>query len=324
MWRAKRPIVCEEPTADIYAKQMQTVNNYETPRNNDIKPAAPNRFTVMDCPSYVTVGFGKCIAMDANEMDSVEWIIIALASLSAGSTITMLVYRLPLMILRAEETAFNVSFPRSHCPQCRSPIQWRDNIPLLGWLLLKGKCRFCRRSISKRYPLTEAVTLSLSLIIAAHMPDFLHCLIALMFCWFLIALTLIDAEHYLLPDSLTQSLVWTGLVLSTTELQGWVTPAQAITGALVGYGSFRILSLAYLFIRKKEGLGGGDAKLMAALGAWLGVDALPGVVFIASITTLSGIIMARMAYSRNLSKSVPFGPALSFAGLSMLVITLAS
>lgn len=252
-------------------------------------------------------------------MDAAEWMFITLAGLCAGSVITMLVYRLPLMILHPGENRLNLGFPGSHCPHCHSGVRWHDNVPLLGWFLLKGECRFCRQPVSRRYPLTEGGTALLTLGVAMLSPSLLLCLVILVFGWSVIALTLIDFEHYLLPDALTQFLLWSGLLLNAAGLMPWLNTSQAIYGAMAGYGSFRIISLGYALLRKKEGLGRGDAKLMAALGAWLGAEALPTVVFLATLLTLAGIVAARLIASRELSKRVPFGPALSVAGFSLLL-----
>lgn len=257
---------------------------------------------------------------------------VALFSLLVGSFLNVVIYRLPIMqqrqwsqdardtLLELEQLKlppapvygrFNLSVPRSACPHCQHAIRWFENIPVFSYLALRGRCLGCKAPISIRYPLVELLTASLSVWVASLMPPSLTLMFGLLFTWLLVAMSFIDLDHYLLLDDLTYSLLWLGLLLSV--LGGPVTPAQAIIGALAGYLS--LWSLAWLFklLTGKDGMGGGDFKLLAALGAWLGAMQLPLVVLMSSVTGLLIVLLASL-YRRQLVRQIPFGPSLALSG----------
>ena len=207
--------------------------------------------------------------------------------------------------------------PRSRCPHCRAAIRARDNTPVLGWLLLRGRCRDCGAGISPRYPIIEAVTGLLSAWVAWHFGFSPEALFALGLTWALIALTVIDLDHMILPDNITLPLVWAGLLLS---LGGWFTdPVSAIIGAAAGY--LALWSVFHLFrlLTGKEGMGYGDFKLLAVFGAWLGWQALPGVILFSSLVGAVVGITLIVTGRQERTVPIPFGPYLAAAGWIMLM-----
>ena len=207
--------------------------------------------------------------------------------------------------------------PRSRCPHCRAAIRARDNTPVLGWLLLRGRCRDCGAGISPRYPIVEAVTGLLSAWVAWHFGFTPEALFALGLTWALIALTVIDLDHMILPDNITLPLIWAGLLLS---LGGWfVDPVSAIIGAAAGY--LALWSVFHLFrlLTGKEGMGYGDFKLLAVFGAWLGWQALPGVILFSSLVGAVVGITLIVSGRQERTAPIPFGPYLAAAGWIMLM-----
>ncbi len=209
-----------------------------------------------------------------------------------------------------------ISSPRSRCPHCGHPLRWHENLPLIGWLRLGGKCAACKAPIAKRYPLVEAAT---GLVFAALAWRFGPQPLTLMWCGFaaaLIALALIDWDTTLLPDAINQPLLWAGLIAS---LVGWTVPLPtALIGAVAGY--LTLFSVYWLFklATGKEGMGFGDFKLLAALGAWLGWQMiLPIVLGASAIGAIVGIVMKLNAQLRE-GRYVPFGPFLAGGGLVVL------
>ncbi len=251
-----------------------------------------------------------------NEMAA--WLWLTAASLCVGSFLNVVIYRLPKMIL-APEPGYSLLLPRSHCTHCQQGVRIADLIPVVSWLLLRGRCRACGHAVSAAYPLIEAATAAIALLLAWALPWNSLLLAALLFSWMLLALTLIDVRHQLLPDALTLSLLWLGLAFQTQGILPAITLRDAVAGAIVGYASFWLLSTAYRVIYCKEALGGGDAKLLAALGAWLGWQALPMVVIIASSTGLVAALVARLVWQRPLHLALPFGPYLALAGFILFI-----
>jgi leader peptidase (prepilin peptidase)/N-methyltransferase len=262
-------------------------------------------------------------------------IIIGAFSLSIGSFLNVLIYRLPLMLKHAWQTEclaflqseqefilpsqrdFNLFSPRSHCPHCHKAIKVTANIPLLSYFLLKGQCAHCKHDLSLRYPLVELVTLVLSLVIMFHYGLTLPMLAALLFTWSLIGLTFIDIEQQLLPDIITLPLLWLGLFLSVFDI--FIPAKTAIIGALAGY--LALWSLAFIFkkLTGKVGMGEGDFKLLAAIGAWLGWQALPWVLLLSS--SLGAVIGLLLILVKDHPRTVPipFGPFLAIAAWITLV-----
>jgi len=275
--------------------------------------------------------------------------------LVVGSFLNVVIYRLPLMLERqwreecAENVAmasadgatdlpdtapapaarispepFNLVVPRSACPACRAPIRAIHNVPLLSWLLLRGKCASCGAQISARYPLVEALTGLLSALVAWKFGFGWPACAALVLTWFLIALTFIDIDHQLLPDSLTLPLLWLGLLLSLWAAQGAgaglpVDTRSSVIGAMAGYVSLWSVYHLFRLLTGKDGMGYGDFKLFAALGAWLGWQMLLPIILIASgIGAIVGLALIALR-RQSRSTPIPFGPFLAGAGWLMLM-----
>lgn len=262
---------------------------------------------------------------------SLPWLyfsLVFLFSLMIGSFLNVVIHRLPIMLEREwqaeylgyfnpetqpqQEERYNLMVPRSACPHCGHAITAMENIPLLSWLWLKGRCRECQAPISARYPLVELLTSLLSLIVAATFPPGWGLLAALLLTWVLVALTFIDLDKMLLPDQLTLPLLWGGLLFNLTG--GFVPLADAVIGTMTGYLVLWSLYWAFKLLTGKEGMGYGDFKLLAALGAWLGWQALPIVLLLSSLVGAFigiGLILLR---NHHQNKPIPFGPYLAIAG----------
>ncbi|HEY3983539.1 A24 family peptidase [Cedecea sp.] len=241
-----------------------------------------------------------------------HWLWLTLLALSIGSLLNVVVYRLPLMLQQPDAQRFTLWVPRSHCPECRTPIGWRDNIPLASWLLLRGLCRHCQTTISRRYPLTELSALLLTYIAAWLLPPGPVLFGALVLGWMLLALALIDYDYQLLPDNLTLPLLWLGLLFQLCG--GTVALVDAVIGAMVGYLCLWLLYWAFRLATGRETLGYGDFKLLAALGAWLGWMALPGLLLLAALAGITVTLLARLFFQRPLDAPLPFGPLLALTG----------
>ncbi len=270
-------------------------------------------------------------------MDPLYYSICAGAlGLVVGSFLNVVIYRLPIMLnqewqheyqlctakvgtKKEENETFNLLYPASHCPNCQKPVPVWANIPLLGYLFLKGKCVSCKKSISLRYPLIEIITALISILLVQHFGFTWQSLSGLVFSWSLIALTVIDIDHQLLPDAITFPLLWIGLLLSLFKLH--TNAHDAIIGAVLGYLCLWSVAKLFKIIRKKDGMGQGDFKLLAVLGAWLGWQALPALVLIAALLGLISSIgfLFTKPYSQYQNLCIPFGPYLSLAGLIMLL-----
>jgi leader peptidase (prepilin peptidase)/N-methyltransferase len=210
------------------------------------------------------------------------------------------------------ERTFNLMWPGSQCPQCGQKILAWQNIPVLSFLLLKGRCFQCKTPISKRYPLVEAITGLLSLVVVMQLGWSFLTLAALVFTWSLWALTLIDYDHQLLPDSITLPLLWLGLLINT---QGLLVPLNyAVWGAVGGYLSLWSVYWVFKLITGKEGMGYGDFKLLAALGAWMGWQALPTIILLSSFVGAVVGITLIFLQGRSKNQPIPFGPYLAAAG----------
>ena len=201
---------------------------------------------------------------------------------------------------------------RSRCPRCGHGITALENIPIVSYLWLRGRCSACGERISSRYPLVEGVTALLFLVTAWQFGPTLECLAALIMTGFLIALTGIDIDHQLLPDNVTLSLLWLGLFFSLTHL--FTDPVSSIIGGLAGYLILWFLYHAFRLVTGKEGMGFGDFKLMAAMGAWMGWDALPLIIVMSSVVgAIVGVtLMATHAHDKD--HPIPFGPFIAAAG----------
>lgn len=237
--------------------------------------------------------------------------------LIAGSTMGMLTYRLPLMITHEENpakagTALNLWFPGSHCCHCRQPLRWFDNIPLLSWLWLRGKCRYCGKRVSLRYLLSELICAIIApLCYLLHPNDIGLALALFLYFWFALALCIIDLRHLLLPDKLTLPLIWCGLVFNACT--GFIDCHDAILGAVAGYATLWLVNQIVRLAYRKEGIGYGDFKLFAATGAWSGWQSLPYILYIAAIAGIIYGLLAMLRARRRVS-IIPFGPALALSG----------
>ena len=282
-----------------------------------------------------------------SELPPAGWVALAFVlGLLVGSFLNVVIHRLPKMLelqwrdqcvelnpptadsaqavppstVGQLNAKYNLVVPRSACPSCRAPIRSWHNIPLFSWLWLKGRCADCGVRISVRYPLVELLCAVLTAAVAWKFGPGWQCGAALFVTWFLIALTLIDLDHQLLPDSLTLPLLWGGLLASL----GWaalggqgnlpVSPADTIIGAAAGYLSLWSVYHLFRLCTGKEGMGYGDFKLLAALGAWLGWRMLlPIILCSATVGAVVGIGLM-IANKRGRNVPMPFGPFLAAAG----------
>lgn len=246
------------------------------------------------------------------------WAIIVILGLCVGSFLNVVIYRLPLMIMQEPDSNLTLWLPRSHCPNCKKAVLAYDNIPIISWLLLRGRCRSCSQPISYRYPMLELLTLLATMIIAGLFTENNLLLAALFFTWILICLTVIDFDHQLLPDILTLSLLWGGLLF---HINSETLPlSDSVIGAIAGYLVLWTIYWLFRLATGKEGLGYGDFKLLAALGAWLGWEALPHVILGASIFGIVFVIMVHSKCVSMFKKEFPFGPFLSLSGWLMFLL----
>jgi leader peptidase (prepilin peptidase)/N-methyltransferase len=264
---------------------------------------------------------------------------VFLLGLIVGSFLNVVIYRLPIMLERewqsqaadvlatgraaspepAPIARFTLSTPRSACPKCKAPITAWQNIPVVSWLALRGRCASCKTKISIRYPLVELATGLLSALVAWHFGFGVSAACGLLVTWSLIALTGIDIDHQLLPDNITLPLMWAGLVAAVAigPVMSAALPVSvkdAVIGAAAGYLSLWLVFHAFRLVTGKEGMGYGDFKLFAALGAWLGWKLLPLVIILSAATgAVLGILMIVLR-GRDRSAPMPFGPYLAAAG----------
>ena len=212
----------------------------------------------------------------------------------------------------APKPPMDLMWSRSQCPKCGHLIKAHENIPLLSYLFLRGRCASCKAPISIRYPITEAATAILFLLIALHFGPGIQSLAAIGLTALLIALTGIDIDHQLLPDDLTFLVLWTGLFASLFNV--FTDPVSSIIGALAGYLSLWLVYHLFRLLTGKEGMGYGDFKLLAALGAWMGWQMLPLIILLSSILgAVIGVLMIIMKRHES-SQPMPFGPFIAFAG----------
>lgn len=273
----------------------------------------------------------------AAEHAASPWLIgaMALCGLVVGSFLNTVIHRLPRMLERAwrEECAaldgraaepapaYNLAIPRSHCPHCNVPVRAQHLVPLLSWLWLKGRCADCGAAISARYPAIEALTAVLFGVCAWRFGFDISLLAALVLTAFLIALAGIDLETHYLPDQLTLPLLWIGLALSVVgDGEPFpLGPREAVLGAIVGYLSLWIVHHVFKRITGKDGMGYGDFKLLAALGAWLGLQALLPLIFFAALAgAVIGLVLI-WVFKRPREAPIAFGPYLALFGWLLLV-----
>ena len=257
------------------------------------------------------------------------WVFTACATvlgLLVGSFLNVVIYRLPLMMerdwqkqcddLRGTELAstdkFNLITPRSACPHCGHQITALENIPVFSFLLQGGKCRGCHQPISVRYPIVEAISGILSGLIAWHFGFGWPALGGLLLTWSLLTLTFIDVDHQLLPDSITLPLLWTGILFNL--FSNYTDLSASVVGAMAGYLALWLVYHLFKLVTGKEGMGYGDFKLLAALGAWMGWSSLPMIILLSSLVgAIVGISMIVMRRHQS-QIPIPFGPYLAAAG----------
>ena len=255
----------------------------------------------------------------------------ALLGLCVGSFLNVVIHRLPKMMERqwraecaelsgqeaAPGTPYNLVVPRSACPSCGHAISAIENIPVLSWLALGGKCKGCKTPISRRYPAVELLTGTLSGYIAWHFGFGVAAAGALLFTWAMIALTFIDLDTFYLPDSITLPLLWLGLLFNINST--YVSLSSAVIGAVAGYLSLWSVYWIFKWATGKEGMGYGDFKLLAAIGAWLGWTMLPLTILLSSLVGAAIGIALIVFAGRGRSVPIPFGPYLAIAGMIALL-----
>ncbi len=263
--------------------------------------------------------------------------LVSLLGLLVGSFLNVVIHRVPIMLERAwrreclaldgkeppAEEPYNLIRPRSACPGCKAPVGALQNIPVVSWLALRGRCANCRRPIGARYPVVEGVTAFMSGLVAWHFGPSWSTAAALVLTWFLIALAVIDIDTQLLPDSMTLPLLWLGLLLPLVlAMNGERLPVDlrtAVIGAMAGYLSLWSVYHLFKLLTGKEGMGYGDFKLLAALGAWLGWQMLlPLIIGAAGVGALVGLTSILLG-KRGKGVPMAFGPFLAAAGWLMLM-----
>lgn len=241
-------------------------------------------------------------------------LLCALLGLIVGSFLNVVIHRLPHIITTGyHDASFNLWLPRSHCPTCKHTLLVLENIPVISYLILKGRCRYCHAPINRQYPFIECLSAGIAWFAAWYIGFSLDLLATLCFLWALLSLTVIDIKHQLLPDAITLPLLWLGLLFNTQSL--FTSPGSAILGVIFGYLSLWSVYWLFKLLTKKEGMGYGDFKLLAALGAWCGWQALPMIILISSLLgSLVGLFLI-IFYRRNRQIPLAFGPWLAIAGI---------
>lgn len=261
---------------------------------------------------------------------------VFIVSLMVGSFLNVVIYRLPIMMEREWKQEFNSYFdahneadtteqtepfnlikPDSTCPHCQHKIRAWENIPVVSWLMLKGKCSKCANPISFRYPAVELLTALASLFVAWHFGFGAQAATAIVLTWCLVALIFIDIDKMLLPDQITLPLLWLGLILSLSNV--FVRPEDAIIGAAAGYLSLWSVYWLFKLATGKEGMGYGDFKLLAAIGAFVGWQHLPIVVLLSSCVGAVIGISYLAVKGKDKASHIPFGPYLAIAGWLTLI-----
>lgn len=254
-------------------------------------------------------------------------------SLLLGSFFNVVIYRLPLMLFKqwreecqtflnqdihqiATDDTLNLMWPASHCVHCKTPIKYYDNIPILGYLLLRGRCRQCKERILLRYPLIEILTASLTVFVWFQFTNPIQCGAAIIFTYLLLLMTMIDFDHQIIPDQLSLGGLWLGLLINTHTV--FCSLTESVYGAVLGYLCLWIIYQVFKLLTGKEGMGHGDFKLLAMLGAWLGTGQL---LFIVLTSSILGSIVGILLIVKGQSKEVPFafGPYLAIAGFVALI-----
>ncbi len=256
--------------------------------------------------------------------------IAGMFGLCIGSFLNVVIYRLPIMMQqdwrnqcveflelskekeKGSDEPYNLVIPRSRCPGCNHLIRSWENIPVISYLFLKGKCKNCGTGISIRYPFIEVITAVLSVFVIWYFGFTWQAAAALLFTWSMVCLTFIDFDHQLLPDSISLPLLWLGIICNMFGL--FTTLENSIIGAIAGYLSLWTFANLFKIITKKEGMGHGDFKLFALLGAWLGWQLLPFIILASSLVGAIIGISLILIFGHERSKPIPFGPYIAIAG----------
>lgn len=263
----------------------------------------------------------------------VFYIYVTILGLLVGSFLNVVIYRLPIMMEKSyqdeyqeyfypdkelpKRERFNLMVPRSHCPNCGHKITALENIPIISYLFLRGKCSGCGQKISLRYPSVEAFTGFMSFLMAYHFGPTLACFGAVILVWGLIAISGIDFDKMLIPDELIYPLLWLGLLLNIKDT--FVPLTDAVLGATCGYLILWGIYWGFKLLTGKEGMGYGDFKLMATLGAWFGIKMIPTLIFTSALAgAIIGGIYILVTYKRG-SRPIPFGPYIAAAGIIVLL-----
>jgi len=260
---------------------------------------------------------------------------VFLFGLVVGSFLNVVIHRLPIMMNREwreqaigyleiedqypdeDKSTYNFVTPDSHCPKCQHKIRWYENIPLISYAVLRGKCSKCKTPISARYPFVELLSGIACATVAWKYGFSLQTLSALFLTWGIISMVGIDYDHKLLPDSLTLPLLWLGLLVNTQSL--FVSPVDAIIGAAAGYLALWSIFWIFKIATGKEGMGYGDFKMLAMVGAWLGWKVLPITILLSAVVGLLVMLPQMMFMGRDRTKSFAFGPFIGIAGWIMLI-----
>ncbi len=242
-----------------------------------------------------------------------------------GSFLNVLIVRTPKMVLAIEHDdgfehphkTFNLAWPTSHCPHCQKTLLLRDLIPIFSYVILSARCRFCAHKISMLYPIVELTTALFALGLAYGLGINALSIAVFIFLCGILTMTVTDSQTHLVPDILSLPFLWLGLIANSYEL--FVPLHHALYGAILGYGLLWVIYWLYWFLRKKEGLGYGDFKLLAALGAWLGVAAIPWILLIAALmgSVWGGVKVLRQR--QKFDQEIAFAPFLCMAGLLVMV-----
>lgn len=270
-------------------------------------------------------------------LQTYPWLFPLLAGvvgLTVGSFLNVVILRLPTMLSRQwrreceqhlqaaqaaadTEPAYNLIIPGSHCPHCGHAIRAYENIPVLSYLWLRGRCSACKARISPRYPAIELLTAALSAVVAWHFGPSAAAVAAIFLTWGLIALAFIDIDHQLLPDVITLPLLWAGLLLNSLLI--FTDLHAAVIGAVAGYVSLWLVFHLFKLVTGKEGMGYGDFKLFALLGAWLGWQSLPLIILFASLAGAVVGLAFILIRGRDRNLPIPFGPFLCAAGWASML-----
>ena len=251
--------------------------------------------------------------------------ILVICGLMAGSLLNVFIYRIPIIYNGSSNNSkYNLFWPRSQCRNCSNTIRFLHNIPIISYIILKGKCAYCERIISSQYPLVELITMIFTIYCGLYYGLIIELIAILFFLWVLIIISFIDINHKIIPDSLSLTLLWAGLLCTIIYSENGLSSIlidtkSSILGVISGYLVLWFIYHIHFFITKKEGLGYGDFKLLAAIGAWVGWQLIPMTLFFASILGLIYGLISINLKRTDKDTPIPFGPFLAISGWISLV-----